>query len=184
MTMNHSPISYPEHHAVWLDAMGISRWHTTSVILETTPALAQNSGSAVGEPVTATQSPLPEAIANAQYWVIGSAPLEHDSAYLLAGMMAAIQATENDVVYSHIAESHSSTFATGLPHFAKINVQTIEHTSFDMPTPLKVLILGDTSVSFTADAIWQIPSLSALLDTPLLKREAWATLKAMRAKDL
>lgn len=181
MTINQSPVSYPEHHAVWLDAMGISRWHSTAV--EETIAPAQNMTSDVSKPATQVASPLPDSITKAMYWVIGATPLDHDTAYLLAGMMHAIQATDADVVYSHIAPSNSSTVATGLPHFPKCHIQTIAHTEFDIPEQLNVLILGDMPVSFSSESMWRLPSLPSLLDNPLLKRDAWNILKAMRAKN-
>lgn len=186
MSTTESPITYPEHHAAWLDAMGVSRWHSTHVIEPINVEIsAPISAIEVIKPITApVKNTLPALIEHASYWVVGTEALDHETAYLLAGMMAAIQATEVQVVYSHFGKAHSTHIATGQVHFTKLHIEVIENSTFELPTQLKVLVLGDASFDAKHDAQWRIPSLSAMLETPQLKRDAWETLKTMRAHNL
>lgn len=179
MSTTESPITYPEHHATWLDAMGVSRWYSTHVI---EPSSVEISVIEVIKPTTApVKNALPALIEHASFWVIGMEALDHETAYLLAGMMAAIQATEAQVVYSHFGKAHSTHIATGQVHLTKLHIEVIENSAFELPAQLKVLVLGDTPFETQHDAQWRIPSLSAILETPQLKRDAWEILKIMRA---
>ncbi|TDR32209.1 hypothetical protein [Hydromonas duriensis] len=169
-------LTYPEYHPEWLDVMGITRWQSKLI--------ASQSDAQVDTPET-TPVELPECIKTARYWVLGAQGLTAEESYLLAGMMAAIHAKNTEVVYSHKAEQVNTIEQnTGLPSFERLQVQTVSDLAVSIPEQLKVLLLGDVVLPNAHAHVWRIPSLGAILDTPLLKREAWQALKTMWAHEI
>ena len=184
-------LMYPEHHAVWLDAMGISRWTTTLSLNETASVeseptfecLPEHTVEAEMAAVVVDKPVLPEIIQTALYWVIGSSPLAGEECRLLAGMMLAIQAVEGEVVYSTVqGDGVAHIQATGLVTWPRLNVCHVPQLDVVLPDTLKVLLLGDVIFPEGDGRVWRIPALADMLSEPLLKREAWAGLKAMWAQ--
>ena len=186
-------LTYPEHHAVWLDAMGISRWASTASLAERGSESHAVALECLPEPVLAAVATtavldvpvLPKIIQTARYWVVGAASLDEEACRLLAGMMAAIQATEGEVVYSPVqtmqdGEGHVQT--TGLATWPRLSVCHVPQLSVSLPETLNVLLLGDVAFPEGHDRLWRIPALADMLSEPLLKREAWVGLKAMWAR--
>jgi DNA polymerase III psi subunit len=185
---------YPEHHTVWLEAMGITRWqikeplaqvtHSTNAVEKLLPnePIEKNVAEqdAMPEALEATHSILTPQIEMAQYWVIGQQTLIPEEAYLLAGMMQAIGA--QSVVFSHAAdELLDSVMSTGLASWPRLVVQALPlGGTLKVPETVKILILGETPLQLQAK-LWSLPSLSQLLAEPQLKREAWEILKKAKA---
>lgn len=175
-------VTYPEHHAAWLEVMGVNRWQHREPIevahIETGVEINEETQHNV---LTA----LPERIQSARYWILGNAALTAEETFLLAGMMAAIKAQGDEVVYSHLADQLDFLqLDTGLATFPRLSVQTLPDLNVALPEGLKVLQLGDAILSSTHASMWRIPSLSGMLSTPLLKREAWQVLKTMWASEV
>lgn len=170
---------YPEAHDAWLYAMGIDvRWRHRSGLAE--------AGAVVDAPVVE----LPECIAQSRYWVLGEQPLTDAQAYLLAGMMWAIGVqSDTDCIYSHVAESTQTmpqSVETSLPALPAINSLAVEpillQNAVDELGYSTVIALGDVLMSGqTHERIIRTPSLQAMIDNPLLKKEAWTVLKKLRA---
>lgn len=185
-------LTYPDHHAVWLDAMGVSRWVSTTSLhgiegqVAVVDAKQATEVALAAEQSDAIVHPLPAIVQSARYWVVGGTPLSDDERRLLAGMMAAIQAPVDEVVYSasqNGLEKEAMTIqATGLATWSRLNVCAASpQLEMRLPDALKVLLLGDVVFSNAHARTWRIPSLTAMLSEPLLKREAWIHLKAMWA---
>ncbi|AXF86110.1 hypothetical protein DTO96_101851 [Ephemeroptericola cinctiostellae] len=183
-------LTYPEHHAVWLDVMGISRWASTAslggaVSVANAPVLEGLPEPVLvvaAKAVVADLPVLPKIIQAARYWVIGVAPLDDDACRLLAGMMAAIQATEGEVVYSSVQDGVEHVQTTGMATWPRLNVCHVSELNVSLPETLSVLLLGDVDFPEGHHRVWRIPALADMLSEPLLKREAWVGLKAMWAQ--
>ena len=183
-------LTYPEHHAVWLDVMGISRWASTTSLGGAGSATNVPAFEHLPEPALAIAAKavevdlpvLPKIIEAARYWVIGAAPLGDDACRLLAGMMAAIQAAEAEVVYSAVQDGGAHVQSTGMPTWPRLNVCHVPELRVHLPETLSVLLLGDVGFPEGHHRVWRIPALVDMLSEPLLKREAWAGLKAMWAQ--
>lgn len=146
---------------------------------------ALNARVELSKVATETKTRWAESIQNARYWVIGNAVLQDEEVALLAGMMAAIQATADEVVYSFCSsELDVSVQYTRVSQWSRLNVQPV--LAFDSPPAVTVLVLGEdamkTTVGFETAKVFCIPALSDILREPLLKRDAWQVLKAMRAQ--
>ena len=171
---------HPQAHDAWLYAMGIDvRWRHRE-------GLADG-----GMTADASALELPECIAQSRYWVLGEQPLTDAQAYLLAGMMWAIGAQNTtDCTYSHATDSTQTTpktIATGLPALAIINTLAVEPALLQIPVDA---FLDTTTLIVMSDALMagqthkrllRVPSLQAMIDNPLLKKDAWAVLKNLRA---
>lgn len=175
-------LSYPQHHGAWLDAMGVSRWAFKGEAIETAGAVLAEQAPIVIAPVAEAWS---TSIQTARYWVIGNAALNDAELALLAGMMAAIGAEADDVVYSFCGDAlESSVQNTRVANWSRLNVQPV--AVFDNPPAVRVLMLGDdvakTARGFDEGKTYRIPALSDILAQPLLKRDAWQVLKKMWAE--
>jgi hypothetical protein len=176
-------LTYPEHHVAWLEAMGVTRWQANKPFMKTaaleTPIASSTMHNRTVELVT--EQPIPQSsltpqIEMASYWVIGAQPLIPAEAYLLAGMMQAIDAKA--VVFSHPAdELAQSVMQTGLASWTRLIVQALPLTGlFVVPETVKVLFLGDALFEHAAKS-WCLPTLNELLSEPMRKRDAWEILK-------
>ena len=169
---------HPQAHDAWLYAMGIDvRWR-------------HRSGLSDEVALDAPALELPECIAQSRYWVLGEQPLTDAQAYLLAGMMWAIGAQNTtDCTYSHATDSTQTTpktIATGLPALAIINTLAVEPTLLQIPVDaldtITFIVMSDALMAGqTHERLLRVPSLQAMLDNPLLKKQAWAVLKNLRA---
>ena len=169
---------HPQAHDAWLYAMGIDvRWR-------------HRSGLSDEVALDAPALELPECIAQSRYWVLGEQPLTDAQAYLLAGMMWAIGAQNTtDCTYSHATDSTQTTpktIATGLPALAIINTLAVEPTLLQIPVDaldtITFIVMSDTLMAGqTHERLLRVPSLQAMIDNPLLKKQAWAVLKNLRA---
>ncbi|MBS1174525.1 MAG: hypothetical protein H6R05_656 [Burkholderiaceae bacterium] len=170
---------HPEAHDAWLYAMGIDvRWRHRGGLTE--------AGAVVDIPVVE----LPECVVQARYWVIGEQPLTDAQAYLLAGMMWAIGVQGGvGCIYSHVADSTQTmpqSVATGLPALSAINSLAVEpillQNAVDELEHSTIIVLGDALMAErTHKRIIRVPSLQAMIDNPLLKKDAWNVLKNLRA---
>lgn len=172
---------HPEAHDAWLYAMGIDvRWRHRTGLTE------------VGTALDASVVELPECIAKARYWVIGEQPLTDAQAYVLAGILWAIGAQSNaDCVYSHLqnggVQSVPHAVATGLSVLPTINTLAVEPILLKAPIDdiqnTALIALGDVAmVEQTDEQIIRVPSLQAMINTPLLKKSAWSVLKVLRTE--
>ena len=169
---------HPQAHDAWLYAMGIDvRWRHRSGLVE--------AGAAVDAPVVE----LPECIAQSRYWVLGEQPLNDAQAYLLAGMMWAIGTQDTtDCTYSHATDSTQTTpktIATGLPALAIINTLAVEPALLQIPVDAlhttTLIVMSDALMAGqTHERLLRVPSLQAMIDNPLLKKDAWVVLKKLR----
>ena len=169
---------HPQAHDAWLYAMGIDvRWR-------------HRSGLSDEVALDAPALELPECIAQSRYWVLGEQPLTDAQAYLLAGMMWAIGAQNTtDCTYSHATDSTQTTpktIATGLPALAIINTLAVEPTLLQIPVDaldtITFIVMSDALMAGqTHERLLRVPSLQAMIDNPLLKKDAWAVLKKLRA---
>ncbi len=169
---------HPQAHDAWLYAMGIDvRWR-------------HRSGLSDEVALDAPALELPECIAQSRYWVLGEQPLTDAQAYLLAGMMWAIGAQNTtDCTYSHATDSTQTTpktIATGLPALAIINTLAVEPTLLQIPVDaldtITFIVMSDALMAGqTHERLLRVPSLQAMIDNPLLKKQAWAVLKNLRA---
>ena len=169
---------HPQAHDAWLYAMGIDvRWR-------------HRSGLSDEVALDAPALELPECIAQSRYWVLGEQPLTDAQAYLLAGMMWAIGAQNTtDCTYSHATDSTQTTpktIATGLPALAIINTLAVEPTLLQIPVDaldtITFIVMSDALMAGqTHERLLRVPSLQAMIDNPLLKKDAWAVLKNLRA---
>ena len=170
---------HPQAHDAWLYAMGIDvRWRHRE-------GLADG-----GMTADASALELPECIAQSRYWVLGEQPLTDAQAHLLAGILWAIGAQDaTDCAYSHAADSTQTTpktIATGLPALAIINTLAVEPTLLQIPVDAlhttTLIVMSDTLMAGqTHERLLRVPSLQAMIDNPLLKKQAWAVLKKLRA---
>ena len=168
---------HPQAHDAWLYAMGIDvRWR-------------HRSGLSDEVALDASALELPECVVQARYWIIGEQPLTDAQAYLLAGMMWAIGAQNTtDCIYSHVADSTQTmpqSVATGLPALPAINSLAIEpillQNAVDGLEHSTIIVLGDALMAEqTHKRIIRVPSLQAMIDQPMLKKETWAMLKRLR----
>ena len=169
---------HPQAHDAWLYAMGIDvRWR-------------HRSGLSDEVALDASALELPECVVQARYWIIGEQPLTDAQAYLLAGMMWAIGAQNTtDCTYSHVTDSTQTTpktIATGLPALAIINTLAVEPTLLQIPVDaldtITFIVMSDALMAGqTHKRLLRVPSLQAMIDNPLLKKDAWAVLKNLRA---
>ena len=169
---------HPQAHDAWLYAMGIDvRWR-------------HRSGLSDEVALDAPALELPECIAQSRYWVLGEQPLTDAQAYLLAGMMWAIGAQNTtDCTYSHATDSTQTTpktIATGLPALAIINTLAVEPALLQIPVDaldtITFIVMSDALMAGqTHERLLRVPSLQAMIDNPLLKKQAWAVLKNLRA---
>ena len=169
---------HPQAHDAWLYAMGIDvRWR-------------HRSGLSDEVALDAPALELPECIAQSRYWVLGEQPLTDAQAYLLAGMMWAIGAQNTtDCTYSHATDSTQTTpktIATGLPALAIINTLAVEPTLLQIPVDaldtITFIVMSDALMAGqTHERLLRVPGLQAMIDNPLLKKQAWAVLKNLRA---
>ena len=168
---------HPQAHDAWLYAMGIDvRWR-------------HRSGLSDEVALDAPALELPECIAQSRYWVLGEQPLTDAQAYLLAGMMWAIGAQNTtDCTYSHATDSTQTTpktIATGLPALAIINTLAVEPTLLQIPVDaldtITFIVMSDALMAGqTHERLLRVPSLQAMIDNPLLKKDAWVVLKKLR----
>ena len=176
-------LTYPEHHVAWLEVMGVTRWQAnkpfmTTAALEIPIAINTMHNRTVElvkeKPIPKTSLPLQ--IEMASYWVIATQPLIPAEAYLLAGMMQAIDAKA--VVFSHPSEELAqSVVQTGLASWPRLIVQALPLTGlFVVPETVKILFLGDALFDHAAKS-WCLPTLNELLSEPMRKRDAWEILK-------
>ena len=170
---------HPQAHDAWLYAMGIDvRWR-------------HRSGLSDEVALDAPALELPECIAQSRYWVLGEQPLTDAQAYLLAGMLWAIGVQGGaDCIYSHVTDSTQTmpqSVATGLPALAIINTLAVEPALLQIPVDA---FLDTTTLIVMSDALMagqthkrllRVPSLQAMLDNQLLKKDSWAVLKNLRA---
>ena len=169
---------HPQAHDAWLYAMGIDvRWR-------------HRSGLSDEVALDASALELPECVVQARYWIIGEQPLTDAQAYLLAGMMWALGAQNTtDCTYSHATDSTQTTpktIATGLPALAIINTLAVEPTLLQIPVDaldtITFIVMSDALMAGqTHKRLLRVPSLQAMIDNPLLKKDAWAVLKNLRA---
>lgn len=183
-------LNYPEQHGAWLAEMGVTRWQATRAMppLETheqsAPTMTEVTNNIV--PITQASSDAsydwPASVSTARYWVVSSSALKPSDAYLLAGMMQAIGAQTDEVLYSCITTEQEvlQQQATGLPTWPSLRIQTISTHALDaellLPESVQFMVLG------TLAHQWQIPfeslpSLAEMQEQPLRKREAWQVLK-------
>jgi DNA polymerase III psi subunit len=186
-----STLTYPEHHAAWLEAMGVTRWQAKRPLVMAAESqtitenfaenrIALNSDSEPSTDNLTTSSVLSPQIEMADYWVVAQQPLNPAEAYLLAGMMQAIHAKA--VVFSHPAdELLHSVMQTGLASWPRLVVQGLPFAeSFVVPKNVKVLFLGEQLFEHKAQS-WCLPTLAELLSEPMRKRDAWEVLKQAKS---
>ncbi|MCE1160557.1 MAG: hypothetical protein LWW74_05050 [Burkholderiales bacterium] len=169
---------HPEAHDAWLYAMGIDvRWR-------------HRSGLSDEVALDAPALELPECIVQSRYWVLGEQPLTDAQAHLLVGMLWAIGAQDTtDCTYSHVTDSTQTTpqtIATGLPTLAIINTLAVEPVLLQIPVDAlhttTLIVMSDALMAGqTHERLLRVPSLQAMIDNPLLKKDAWAVLKKLRA---
>ena len=171
---------HPEAHDAWLYAMGIDvRWRHRSGLTE------------VGAVVDTLVVEVPECIRQASYWLIGERALSDAQAYMLAGILWAIGVqSAADCIYSHPqdggTQSVPNAVLTGLSVLPTINTLAVEpillQNVVDDIQNTTLIVLGDVAiVGQTHKQTIRVPSLQAMIDNPLLKKDAWAVLKKLRA---
>lgn len=172
---------HPEAHDAWLYAMGIDvRWRHREGLAD-----GVDDG---GMTADASALELPDYIVQTRYWVIGERALTDAQAYLLAGMMWAMGVTTTaDCIYSYGADSTANAptaVATGLPALATLNTLAVEPALLQTPIETidnTIILLGDALMAGqTHERLLRVPSLQAMIDNPLLKKQAWAVLKSKR----
>ena len=171
---------HPEAHDAWLYAMGIDvRWRHREGVADG------------GMTADASAVEMPDCIAQARYWVIGERALTEAQTYLLAGMMWAMGVTgatgAADCIYSYGADSTANAptaVATGLPALATLNILAVEPALLQTRIETidnTIILLGDALMAGqTHERLLRVPSLQAMIDNPLLKKQAWAVLKSKR----
>ena len=179
--------THPEAHDAWLYAMGIDvRWRHRSGLGapdETDAASAT------------TQWALPEAIAQARYWIVAadtSGALNAAECYVLAGMLWAINADVRDVVCSIMTQPNHSEEAvravpTALPAWPQLHVLNVSSELFaSLPTilaqhpNLHILFLGEDASLAAHERLLCLPSVRAMQTDALQKQRAWLALKPLR----
>jgi hypothetical protein len=165
---------HPEAHDAWLYAMGIDvRWrHRSGNQLDGAPEME-----------------LPECIIQSRYWLIGEQVLTEPQLYLLAGMMWAVGVQSvSDCVYSYSADAtqtHPSPMATGGPFLDTVNVLGVEPKLLETPADAfehtTLIVFGDVLMSGVKhQRLLRLPSVQAMIENPLLKKQAWLTLCGQR----
>ena len=177
---------HPEAHDAWLYAMGIDvRWRHKSGM----------SVQADAEAMMVTDFALPEAIAQARYWVIAadvSGSLNGTECYVLAGMLWAINADVRDVVCSIMTQPNHSEEAvravpTALPAWPQLNVLNVSSELLaSLPAilaqhpNLHILFLGEDAPLATHERLLYLPSIRAMQTDAFQKQRAWLALKPLR----
>ena len=180
--------THPEAHDAWLYAMGIDvRWRHRSGLGapdETDAASAT------------TQWALPEAIAQARYWIVAadaSQALNAAECYVLAGMLWAINADVRDVVCSVVTPSADSEAAllravpTALAAWPQLRTLAVSSELLEsLPTILAqhpnlyILYLGENEALAAHERLRCLPSLRTMQADALQKQRAWLALKSLR----
>jgi hypothetical protein len=175
--------SYPEHHHEWLAAMGVVRWQARDSRLISAPTTPIVHVEAVAEVTREPDFVWPERMVQARYWLVGESALDAATAYLLAGMMKAIGATQDEVVYTSIVDDAQERYTTGLPSWPVLNVQALPRSVFEQPLKvadeLIVLTLGAVDHQWETANPVKLPGLTEMIARPELKKEAWMLLKQL-----
>ena len=173
--------TYPEAHDAWLKAMGIGvRWH-----------YRMESQVTDGNPSPDIE--LPAVITQARYWLMGEEVLTPEYAYLLAGLLWAIQADVKEVIYSEIAERSTTqltNFPTALSAWPQLNTLSLSQLSspqltavLDQNPELRIWVLGNDVLESTHavhERLLYLPSLAEMKAQPLKKQTAWLAVKSLR----
>lgn len=172
--------TYPEAHDAWLYAMGIDvRWRHRAV------HEAVDSGAPLLVDV-------PESIAHARYWLIGTMPLNAAEVYVLAGMLWAINADMREVVYSTLADQTQSSvhnMTTALPAWPQLrtlevgvdSLTAVGHVLDEHPH-MHVVLLQDEKDAFPHhERLIHLPSLHTICADALQKQLTWGMLKTLRS---
>ena len=178
--------THPEAHDAWLYAMGIDvRWRHRSGM----------DAQADAEAMTVSELALPEAIAQARYWVVMadvSGSLNAAECYVLAGMLWAINADVRDVVCSVMTQGADFEDAvravpTALPAWPQLHVLNVSSELFaSLPTilaqhpNLHILFLGEDASLAAHERLLCLPSVRAMQTDALQKQRAWLALKSLR----
>ena len=180
--------THPEAHDAWLHAMGIDvRWRHRSGLGAPDETDSVNA---------AMQWALPEAIAQARYWIVAadaSQVLNAAECYVLAGMLWAINADVRDVVCSVVTPSADSEAAllravpTALAAWPQLRTLAVSSELLEsLPTILAqhpnlyILYLGENEALAAHERLRCLPSLRAMQADALQKQRAWSALKSLR----
>ncbi len=182
--------THPEAHDAWLYAMGIDvRWRHRSGLG------AQDAADAASATSAKTQWALPEAIAQARYWIVAadtSGALNAAECYVLAGMLWAINADVRDVVCSVVTQSADSeaalrTVPTALAAWPQLRTLAVSSELLEsLPTILAqhpnlyILYLGENEALAAHERLRCLPSLRTMQADALQKKRAWLALKSLR----
>ena len=182
--------THPEAHDAWLYAMGIDvRWRNRSGLG------AQDAADAASAASATMQWALPEAIAQARYWIVAadaSQALNAAECYVLAGMLWAINADVRDVVCSVVTPSADSEEAvravpTALAAWPQLRTLAVSSELLEsLPTILAqhpnlyILYLGENEALAAHERLRCLPSLRTMQADALQKKRAWLALKSLR----
>ena len=163
--------------------MGVVRWQARESRLISAPTTPIVHVEAVAEVTREPDFIWPERMVQARYWLVGESALDAATAYLLARMMKAIGATQDEVVYTSIFADAQGRYTTGLPSWPVLNIQVLPRSVFEqplkVPDQLIVLTLGAVIHQWeTANSV-KLPGLTEMIARPELKKEAWMLLKQL-----
>lgn len=165
--------------------MGVVRWQQREEIIASEVSVVPiDTIDTIEEIAVETDFVWPERILQARYWLVGTSPLDAATAYLLAGMMKAIGATQDEVVYSSITDDLRESCGTGLPSWSMVNLQAIPNAVFkqslEVPNEITLLMLGAITHQWKIAKIFNLPDLAEMIAQPERKRDAWAVLKQLQ----